>query len=75
MLRNVLRAIVPHAPDLSHVCLQTGTNHYAGPLDNNHGGYRRREAPFTEDMPRLEIDNYYYTLEDVLLEEIKTTRE
>lgn len=69
MLRNVLQAIVPHAPNLRHVCLQTGTKHYVGPFDNH--GRIRHDAPFTEDMPRLQIQNFYYTLEDVLFEEIK----
>lgn len=69
MLRNVLRAIVPHAPNLRHVCLQTGTKHYVGPFDNL--GKARHDPPFTEDMPRLQTPNFYYTLEDVLLEEIK----
>nr|AFZ42258.1 putative progesterone 5-beta-reductase [Nasturtium officinale] len=69
MLRNVLQAIVPHAPNLRHVCLQTGTKHYVGPFDNY--GRSRHDAPFTEDMPRLQIQNFYYTLEDVLFEEIK----
>ncbi|KAJ4872571.1 hypothetical protein Rs2_45755 [Raphanus sativus] len=36
---------------------------------------RRRECqepPFNEDMPRLQIENFHYTLEDVLSKEIKS---
>lgn len=69
MLRNVLRAIVPNAPNLRHVCLQTGTKHYVGPFSNLDGP--RHDPPFTEDMPRLQIQNFYYTQEDVLFDEIK----
>nr|AGO01041.1 putative progesterone 5-beta-reductase [Matthiola tricuspidata] len=69
MLRNVLQAIVPHAPNLRHVCLQTGTKHYLGPFDNL--GKSHHDPPFTEDLPRLQIQNFYYTQEDILFEEIK----
>ncbi|CAH8314207.1 unnamed protein product [Eruca vesicaria subsp. sativa] len=64
-LRNVLRAVVPNAKNLRHVCLQTGTKHYyVGASDSD-------KSPFTEDMPRLKNKNFYYTLEDVLFEEVK----
>ncbi|XP_010530504.1 PREDICTED: 3-oxo-Delta(4,5)-steroid 5-beta-reductase-like [Tarenaya hassleriana] len=69
MLRNVLRAIVPHAPNLQHVCLQTGTKHYIAPLDNLGGPHH--DPPFTEDLPRLPVQNFYYALEDVLFEEVE----
>nr|CAA68126.1 unnamed protein product [Arabidopsis thaliana] len=71
MLRNVLQAIIPYAPNLRHVCLQTGTKHYLGPFTNVDGP--RHDPPFTEDMPRLQIQNFYYTQEDILFEEIKKT--
>ncbi|KAJ7961940.1 3-oxo-Delta(4,5)-steroid 5-beta-reductase-like [Quillaja saponaria] len=32
MFRNVLRAVIPNAPNLRHICLQTGAKHYIGPL-------------------------------------------
>jgi len=70
MLRNVLRAVVPHAPNLRHVCLQTGTKHYIGPFKNLETT-KYHDPPFTEDMPRLGVENFYYALEDVLFEEIK----
>ncbi|CAH8391783.1 unnamed protein product [Eruca vesicaria subsp. sativa] len=75
MLRNVLRAVVPNAPNLRHVCLQTGMKHYLGPFDCVGKDVERHEAPFTEDMPRLKVENFYYTLEDVLSEEIKVKGE
>ena len=31
-----------------------------------------QEPPFNEDMLRLQIENFYYTLEDILSEEIKS---
>nr|AHI88616.2 progesterone 5-beta-reductase [Capsella bursa-pastoris] len=65
MLRNVLRAIVPHAPNL-----RTGGKHYIGPTFANRGG-SYHDPPFTEDLPRLPIQNFYYTLEDVLFEEVE----
>ncbi|XP_019059564.1 PREDICTED: 3-oxo-Delta(4,5)-steroid 5-beta-reductase-like [Tarenaya hassleriana] len=64
MLRNVIRAVVPHAPNLRHVCLQTGTKHYAA-------GRSFHDPPFTEDLPRLSIPNFYYAQEDVLFEEVE----
>ncbi|CAN8274066.1 unnamed protein product [Cochlearia groenlandica] len=71
MLRNVLRSVIPNSLRLRHVCLQTGTKHYIGPFDSLERSKYRHDPPFTEDMPRLEIQNFYYTLEDVLFEEIK----
>jgi Delta4-3-oxosteroid 5beta-reductase len=70
MLLNVLRAVIPNAPNLCHVSLQTGGKHYLGPFAlidkiNSH------EPPFTEDLPRLDIPNFYYTQEDILFEETK----
>lgn len=70
MLLNVLRAVIPNAPNLCHVSLQTGGIHYLGPFAlidkiNSH------EPPFTEDLPRLDIPNFYYTQEDILFEETK----
>jgi nucleoside-diphosphate-sugar epimerase len=68
MFRNVLSAVVPNAVNLSHVCLQTGTKHYIGPFEA-YGKIQSYEVPFSEDLPRLEVPNFYYTLEDVLFEE------
>ncbi|PON94904.1 NAD(P)-binding domain containing protein [Trema orientale] len=68
MFHNVLCALIPNAPNLSHICLQTGTKHYLGPFEAQ-GKIESHEPPFTEDLPRLDVPNFYYTLEDVLYEE------
>ncbi|EOX98417.1 Progesterone 5-beta-reductase, putative isoform 1 [Theobroma cacao] len=70
MLRNVLKAVIPNAPKLKHVCLQTGRRHYTGPFDSV-GKVQPHDPPFREDLPRLPVLNFCYTLEDVLFEEVK----
>ncbi|KAL5780144.1 hypothetical protein ACOSQ2_010881 [Xanthoceras sorbifolium] len=70
MLRNVLRAVIPNAPNLRHICLQTGTKHYVGPFES-FGTVQPHDTPFTEDLPRLNVPNFYYTQEDILLEEVE----
>lgn len=70
MLRNVLEAVIPNAPNLRHICLQTGTKHYLGPFEL-FGKIQALDPPFTEDMPRLDAPNFYYTLEDILFEEVE----
>lgn len=70
VLSNVLEAVVPNAPNPRHICLQTATKHYVGPFQY----VRKVEAhdpPFTEDLPRLELPNFFYTLEDILFKEVK----
>ncbi|XP_020213884.1 3-oxo-Delta(4,5)-steroid 5-beta-reductase [Cajanus cajan] len=69
MLRNVLRAVIPNAPNLRHVSLQTGTKHYLGPFELI-GKIESHEPPFTEDLPRLDAPNFYYTQEDILFDEV-----
>lgn len=68
MLKNVLGALIPNCPKLQHICLQTGGKHYCGPFELF--GKVGHEPPFTEDLPRLDIPNFYYTLEDVLFEAV-----
>ncbi|KAG6493025.1 hypothetical protein ZIOFF_047998 [Zingiber officinale] len=63
MLRNVLAAVVPSAPNLRHVCLQTGRKHYAVPFESL-GKVPAHEPPFSEDLPRLPVPNFYYDQED-----------
>ncbi|KAM1725902.1 hypothetical protein ACFX12_016741 [Malus domestica] len=70
MLRNVLHAIIPVAPNLCHVSLQTGAKHYIGPFESI-GKIKAHDPPFTEDLPRLDVPNFYYTLEDILFEEVE----
>ncbi|KAL7262291.1 hypothetical protein ACSBR1_000635 [Camellia fascicularis] len=72
MLRNVLKVVIPNAPNLRHICLQTGLKHYVGPFEVIGKGVPvlAHDPPFTEDMPRLNFPNFYYTLEDILFEEV-----
>uniref|UniRef100_A0A7C9CNM2 PRISE-like Rossmann-fold domain-containing protein n=1 Tax=Opuntia streptacantha TaxID=393608 RepID=A0A7C9CNM2_OPUST len=69
MFRNVLDSVIPNAPSLKHVSLQTGLKHYTGPFEL-WGKIKPHEPPFTEDLPRLNVPNFYYTLEDILFEEV-----
>ncbi|KAK8518867.1 hypothetical protein V6N13_017866 [Hibiscus sabdariffa] len=72
MLRNVLKAVIPNAPKLKHICLQTGRQHYTGPSDSfGRVQVQPHDPPFREDLPRLKLLNFCYTLEDVLFEEVK----
>ncbi|GMH17971.1 hypothetical protein Nepgr_019812 [Nepenthes gracilis] len=68
MFRNVLNALIPNAPNLRHICLQTGLKHYSGPFES-WGKFQPHDPPYTEDLPRLDLPNFYYTLEDILFEE------
>ncbi|XP_004300685.1 PREDICTED: 3-oxo-Delta(4,5)-steroid 5-beta-reductase-like [Fragaria vesca subsp. vesca] len=70
MLRNVLNAMIPNAPNLKHICLQTGGNHYLGPFDT-WGKIQPHDSPFKEDMPRLNVQNFYYTMEDLMFKEVE----
>ncbi|KAJ4822552.1 mitochondrial peripheral inner membrane protein [Turnera subulata] len=70
MFRNLLDAVVPNAPNLRHICLQTGTKFYVGPFETL-GKIPSQEPPFTEDMPRLNAPNFYHELEDILFEEAR----
>ncbi|KAL7206402.1 hypothetical protein ACSBR2_019174 [Camellia fascicularis] len=71
MFRNVLNSVIPNAPNLQHICLQTGRKHYIGPFDLAGGKFEPHDPPFTEDLPRLSSPNFYYTLEDILFEEVE----
>ncbi|GMN37726.1 hypothetical protein TIFTF001_007062 [Ficus carica] len=70
MLRNVLEAIIPHAPNLQHICLQTGRKHYLGSFEVL-GNTEPHDSPYHEDLPRLDVPNFYYVQEDILMEEVK----
>lgn len=69
MFRNLLNAIIPNAPNLKHICLQTGRKHYLGPFELY--GKVAHDPPYSEDLPRLDAPNFYYTLEDILFEEVE----
>ncbi|KAH7422098.1 hypothetical protein KP509_13G090500 [Ceratopteris richardii] len=67
MFQNVLDALLPNAPGLQHIVLQTGVQHYIGPFTSM-GEVCIHDPPFKEDMPRLPVPSFYYTLEDILFE-------
>nr|AFW16645.1 putative progesterone 5beta-reductase [Bupleurum falcatum] len=69
MFRNLLNCIIPNAPKLQHICLQTGKKHYLGSFDS-YGGVAH-DPPYSEDLPRLNAPNFYYNLEDILFEEVE----
>ncbi|XP_047334909.1 (S)-8-oxocitronellyl enol synthase ISY1-like [Impatiens glandulifera] len=69
MFRNVLNAVIPNAPNLRHICLQTGRKHYVGPFDLWEKS-QAHDPPFYEDLPRLDCPSFYYTQEDILFEEV-----
>ncbi|KAE9447123.1 hypothetical protein C3L33_20981, partial [Rhododendron williamsianum] len=74
MLRNVLSTLIPNAPNLQHICLLTGRKHYIGPFElawKDKLSFPAHDPPFHEDLPRLDVPNFYYTLEDILLEEVE----
>ncbi|KAH0450486.1 hypothetical protein IEQ34_021178 [Dendrobium chrysotoxum] len=71
MLRNVLDAVVPSAPNLQHVCLQTGRKHYIGSFDSL-GKVKPHDPPFHEDLPRLPTPNFYYAQEDILFDSLRS---
>ncbi|KAI8550030.1 hypothetical protein RHMOL_Rhmol06G0072600 [Rhododendron molle] len=70
MFHNVLKSVIPYAPNLRHICLQTGIKHYFG-LFESYGKIQKHESPFLEDVPRLNTKNFYYNLEDILFREAK----
>ncbi|XP_024966166.1 3-oxo-Delta(4,5)-steroid 5-beta-reductase-like [Cynara cardunculus var. scolymus] len=71
MFTNVLNAVIPNAPNLQHICLQTGRKHYIGSLEAIMAKKFVHDPPFHEDLPRLDSPNFYYTLEDILFKEVE----
>ncbi|KAK9289076.1 hypothetical protein L1049_017547 [Liquidambar formosana] len=69
MLANVLNVLksAPSSP-LSHITLQTGTQHYMGPVHDQvlSGQLVPHDPPFREELPRLPYPNFYYALEDLI---------
>ncbi|KAL6218970.1 hypothetical protein ACLB2K_012177 [Fragaria x ananassa] len=70
MLSNVLNAVIPNAPNLQHICMQTGRKQYVGPFEM-FGKIEPHEPPYVEDTSRLDCPNFYYVMEDILFEEVK----
>ena len=70
MFRNVLHAVILQAPNLKHIYLQIDIKHYTGPFET-FGKIEYHTPLFTEDMSRLNVSNFYYTLENILFEEAK----
>ncbi|MBD7996185.1 SDR family oxidoreductase [Arthrobacter sp. Sa2CUA1] len=64
MVRNLLTAL-QDAP-LEHVALMTGLKHYMGPFEA-YGEGQMPDTPFSEEEPRLPVDNFYYAQEDELM--------
>lgn len=68
MFQNILDAVIPNAPNLRHVCLQTGIKHYMGIFETD-SKQEPHDSPYTEDLPRLDQPNFYHNLEDILYSE------
>lgn len=66
---NMLRTVLDAFKDkgcVKHVAVVTGTKHYLGPFEDY--GKVTPITPFRESAPRLEKKNFYYELEDVVME-------
>ena len=63
MVRNLLAALSPKQ-SVQHVALVTGLKHYLGPFDAYAQGNSLPPTPVREEMPRLELENFYYAQED-----------
>lgn len=74
MLSNFLDSLIPNAPNLEHVCLQTGSEHYLGSHEISGMDMITdfHDAPFHERLPRLQNCSNFscYKLEDVLFEKL-----
>nr|ACZ66261.1 progesterone 5beta-reductase 2 [Digitalis purpurea] len=69
MFKNILDSVIPNAPNLKHISLQTGIKHYWGNMvDEMDTTNVSHDCPFYENMPRLRQPNFYYNLEDLLYE-------
>jgi nucleoside-diphosphate-sugar epimerase len=64
MMRNLLTVLRP-ARSIQHFALVTGLKHYIGPFEM-YGKVSPPLTPFKETLPRLDLPNFYYTLEDEL---------
>ncbi|QJR81167.1 SDR family oxidoreductase [Alteromonas pelagimontana] len=64
MMRNLFDGL--DSNNVEHAALVTGTKQYLGSFEAYGSG--RIDTPFRESEPRVPGDNFYYALEDVLLE-------
>jgi nucleoside-diphosphate-sugar epimerase len=65
IVRNLLAAL-DTSVGLRHVALVTGLKHYLGPFESY--AKAKPDTPFREEMPRLAVENFYYTQEDEVFE-------
>ncbi|KAK4390459.1 (S)-8-oxocitronellyl enol synthase [Sesamum angolense] len=65
---NILDAFIPNAPNLKHLTLQTGIKYYWGNMAEMDSSNQPHDCPFSENLPRLKQENFYYNLEDLVYE-------
>ncbi|PNY05182.1 3-oxo-delta(4,5)-steroid 5-beta-reductase-like protein [Trifolium pratense] len=69
MMSNALDSLLSNAKNLKHVSLQTGTKHYVSlqaPFDE-----QKKLYYYKEEFPRMSSGtNFYYALEDLLIEKL-----
>lgn len=63
MIRNLLD-VLSIKKTVQHVSLVTGLKHYLGPFDAYAKAGTLPETPVREEMPRLDLPNFYYAQED-----------
>lgn len=63
MVRNLLN-VLSVKKTVQHVSLVTGLKHYLGPFDAYATTGTLPETPLKEEMPRLDLPNFYYAQED-----------
>ncbi|SNR81481.1 SDR family oxidoreductase [Hymenobacter mucosus] len=63
LVRNLLDALAPKH-SVQHVALVTGLKHYLGPFDAYATGGLLPPTPLREELPRLDLENFYYAQED-----------
>ncbi|PBJ15911.1 SDR family oxidoreductase [Flavobacterium sp. ACN6] len=63
MIRNLLQ-VLSLKKTVQHVSLVTGLKHYLGPFDAYAKAGTLPETPLREEMPRLDLPNFYYAQED-----------
>jgi nucleoside-diphosphate-sugar epimerase len=67
MLANLLDAVEGKAPDLCHVHLVHGSKYYGHTLAPS-------AEPFREDMPRRELESFYYLQQDYLEQRLRGSK-